>query len=136
MSYSDRHVWQGTVQTLDGATDLDSTVGFVMTQPVVIHRVGLQVLNTAVGGASVVFEDRIDATTDVTIATVVIPASNQQGTLIYKEVASSGYQLEAGHRINLAVTEAGTAPTAIPVVEYSFAQKQAAQQGAEVVASS
>lgn len=132
MSYSDRHVWSSPVQTLEAATDLELT--FVSTQPVRIHRIGLKATNTAAGGASVLFEDRIDASTDTSIETVVIPAADSDGTLFYTDIAS-GYVLEAGHVINLAVTESGTAPTAIAVIEYSLEDRADASLGAEVVES-
>lgn len=117
MSYSDRHTWSSDVNTLEAATDLEQT--FVSTLRLVIHKIGLKVTSTAAGGATVVFEDRVNASTDVTIETVVIPASDQDGELIYTEVLA-GYVLNPGHILNLAVTETGTAPTAIAVVEYSI----------------
>lgn len=134
MSYSDRHIWRSALQTLNGATDLDTTVGFVATQPVRIHRIGLQALDTAAGGASVVFEDRINTSTDATIETVVIPAANSIGTLFYTDLATP-YVLEAGHRINLAVTEAGTAPVAVAVIEYSLEDRADSALGDEMVES-
>lgn len=117
MSYSDRHMWASAEQTLNGAMDLE--LPFVSSLRLVIHKIGLRVTNTAAGGATVVFEDRVNASTDVTIETVVIPASDQDGELLYTEILA-GYVLNPGHILNLAVTETGTAPTAIAVVEYSI----------------
>lgn len=117
MSYSDRHTWASAEQTLEAATDLE--LPFVSTLNLVIHKIGLRVTNTAAGGASVVFEDRVNASTDTTIETVVIPAADSDGELFYTEILA-GYVLSPGHILNLAVTETGTAPTAIAVVEYSI----------------
>lgn len=124
MSYSDRHMWASAEQTLNGATDLE--LPFVFLKPVCIHRIGLKVTNTAAGGASVLFEDRTGASTDVSIETVVIPAADSDGELFWTDLdttTSGGYLLEAGHILNLAVTEGGTAPTAIAVVEYSIQER-------------
>ena len=117
MSYSDRHTWASAEQTLNGAGDLE--LPFVSTLNLVIHKIGLKVTNTGDGGATVVFEDRINASTDTTIETVVIPAADSDGELFYTEILA-GYVFSPGHILNLAVTESGTAPTAIAVVEYSF----------------
>lgn len=117
MAYSDRHLWNSVDQTLEAATDLE--LPFAPINRVVIHKIGLRVTNTAAGGASVVFEDRTGASTDTTIETVVIPAANNDGNLLYTEILA-GYVLLPGHVINLAVTESGTAPTAIATIEYSI----------------
>src|SRR5512147_1455532 len=107
--YNDRHIWNSASLTLNGATDLEPS--FVAVERVRIHRIALTAGDTAAGGASVVFEDRVDTNTDATIETVVIPASNSIGTMFYTDLATS-YVLDPGHRINLAVTEGGTAPIA------------------------
>lgn len=136
MSYSDRHIWQSVEQTLEAATDLE--LPFVFTMPVRIHRIALKVTNTAAGGASVLFEDRTGASTDAAIETVVIPAADSDGELFYTDVFSTtvgGYLLEAGHILNLAVTESGTAPTAIAVVEYSLEDRADAALGSAVTES-
>ena len=117
MSYSDRHTWASDEQTLNGATDLE--LPFVSTLNLVIHKIGLKVTNTGAGGATVVFEDRVNASTDTTIETVVVPAADSDGELFYTEILA-GYVFSPGHILNLAVTESGTAPTAIAVVEYSI----------------
>lgn len=117
MSYCDRHTWASAEQTLDGAGDLE--LPFVSTLNIVIHKIGLKVTNTAAGGATVTFEDRINASTDATIEVVTIPASDSDGELFYTEILA-GYVFSPGHILNLAVVESGTAPTAIATVEYSF----------------
>lgn len=117
MSYSDRHTWASAEQTLNGATDLE--LPFVSTLRLTIHKIGLKVTNNATGGATVVFEDRINASTDTTIETVVLPATDQDGELFWTTIPA-GYVFNPGHILNLAVTESGTAPTAIAVVEYSL----------------
>ena len=115
--YSDRHQWASAEQTLNGATDLE--LPFTFLNDVVIHKIGLRVTNTATGGAAVLFEDRTGASTDTSIETVTIPAADNDGNTLFTEILA-GYVLQAGHILNLAVTEGGTAPTAIAVVEYSF----------------
>lgn len=124
MSYSDRHMWSSAELTLNGASDLE--LPFVSLKPVRIHRIGLKASDTAAGGASVLFEDRTGASTDVSIETVVIPAADSDGELFWTDLdttTSGGYLLEAGHIVNLAVTEGGTAPTAYAVIEYSFEER-------------
>ena len=136
MSYSDRHHWASAVQTLEAATDLE--LPFVFLKPVRIHRIGLKVTNTAAGGAAVLFEDRIDASTDASIETVTIPAADSDGSVFYTDLdttTSGGYLLEAGHILNLAVTETGTAPTAIAVIEYSISERADASLGDEATES-
>lgn len=121
MSYSERQTWASVEQTLNGAADLE--LPFVSTLKITIHKIGLKVTNNANGGASVVFEDRINASTDTTIETVVIPASDSDGELFWTNIPA-GYVFHPGHILNLAVTEGGTAPTAIAVVEFSIEQAQ------------
>ena len=116
-SYSDRNQWASAEQTLNGAGDLE--LPFTFLNDVVIHKIGLRVTNTAAGGAAVLFEDRTGASTDTSIETVTIPAADNDGNTLFTEIPA-GYVLQAGHILNLAVTEGGTAPTAIAVVEYSF----------------
>jgi hypothetical protein len=124
MAYSDRHMWNSQLLTLNGASDLSAETSggpvFVAVERVLIHRIALTVLDTAAGGASVLFEDRKDTTTDASIETVVIPAANHIGTMFYTDLASP-YELEPGHRLNLAVTESGTAPIAVASIVYSLA---------------
>jgi hypothetical protein len=115
-SYNERSQWCSAVQTLEAATDLE--LPFTFLNDVVIHKIGLRVTNTAAGGASVLFEDRTGASTDVPIETVVIPAADNDGNTLYTEILA-GYVLQAGHILNIAVTETGTAPTAHVLVEYS-----------------
>lgn len=117
MSYEDRRLWQSQEQTLNGATDLE--LPFVHLNRIQVHKIGLRVTNNAAGGASVVFERRRLVNTDTTIETVVIPAADSDGKLYYTELFTP-FVLLPGDTINLAVTETGTAPTAIAVVEYSL----------------
>jgi hypothetical protein len=117
MAYSDRHLWSSPEQTLNGATDLELT--FVNLNRVQIHKIALRVTNNAAGGATVVFERRRNVSTDTTIETVVIPAADTDGILVYTEVLTP-VVFEPGDVLNLAVTESGTAPTAIALVEYSI----------------
>ncbi len=131
-SYADRHQWASAEQTLNGATDLE--LPFVFLNDVVIHKIGLKVTNTAAGGAAVLFEDRVGASTDVSIETVTIPAADNDGNVLYTEILA-GYVLQAGHILNLAVTEGGTAPTAIAIVEYSFLEKDPSQRPLLVVSA-
>ena len=136
MSYSDRHHWASAEQTLNGATDLE--LPFVFLKPVVIHRIGMKVTNTAAGGAAVLFEDRTGASTDTSIETVTIPAADSDGELFWTDLDTTtgvGYLLEAGHILNLAVTESGTAPTAIAVVEYSVQERADAALGSALTES-
>ena len=117
MSYSDRHTWASAEQALNGASDLE--LPFVSTLNLVIHKIGLKLTSADAGGATVVFEDRVNASTDTTIETVTIPAADGDGEIFYTEILA-GYVFSPGHILNLAVTESGTAPTAIAVVEYSI----------------
>ena len=117
MAYSDRHIWMSRELTLNGATDLEAH--FAPLNRVTIHKIALMPTDTAAGGATVVFEKRQVASTDATIETVIIPAANHQGDVIWTDV-SSGYEFVPGDRLNLAVTESGTAPTALALLEYSI----------------
>lgn len=117
MAYSDRHLWMSRELTLNGATDLEAH--FAPLNRVTIHKIAMMPTDAAVGGATVVFERRRVASTDTTIETVVIPAADHQGDLIYTEVVN-GFDLVPGDRINLAVTEGGVAPTALALIEYSI----------------
>lgn len=119
MAYSDRHLWTSANLTLNGATDLDVETGFAPMERITIHKIALMPTNNAAGGATVVFEKRSVASTDVTIETVVIPAADHQGDLIFTEIVA-GVEMTPGQRLNLAVTEGGTAPTAYALVEYSI----------------
>ena len=136
MSYSDRHHWASDVQTLNGATDLE--VPFVFLKPVRIHRIGMKVTSADAGGAAVLFEDRTGASTDVSIETVTIPAADSDGELFWTDLdttTSGGYLLEAGHILNLAVTESGTAPTAHALVEYSIEERADSALGSALTES-
>lgn len=117
MAYADRHLWSGAEQTLNGATDLELPLAFL--NRVQIHKIALRVTSADAGGASVVFERRRNVSTDTTIETVVIPAADTDGIMVYTEVLNP-VVFEPGDVLNLAVTESGTAPTAIPMVEYSI----------------
>ena len=117
MSYSDRHLWMSRELTLNGATDLETH--FAPLNRVVIHKIGMMATNNASGGAACVFERRRVASTDSTIETVTIPAADHQGDMIFTEILA-GYTLVPGDRINIAVTEGGTAPTALALIEYSI----------------
>jgi len=138
MSYSDRHTWRSATLTLNGATDLDTELAFADLKPIRIHRIGLMANNTATGGAAVTFEDRTGASTDVTIESVTLPASNVQGVVYWTDLdttTSGGYLLEVGHRVNLAVVEGGTAPTAVALIEYSYEERADASLGSGAVES-
>jgi hypothetical protein len=117
MSYEDRHLWSSPEQTLNGATDLELT--FCNLNRIQVHKIALRVTNNAAGGASVVFERRRNVSTDTTIETVVIPTADSDGIMYYTEVTTP-VVFEPGDVLNLAVTESGTAPTAIALVEYSI----------------
>lgn len=132
MAYSDRHLWNSVDQTLEAATDLE--LPFAPMNRVTIHKIGLRVTNTAAGGATVLFEDRTGASTDVSIETVVIPAANNDGNLLYTKLAAP-YDLLPGHVLNLAVTESGTAPTAIATVEYSISDIEEENAPLEVLSA-
>jgi len=133
--YNDRHMFTGSLLTLNGASDLSAETSggfiFVASERVKIHRLTLTALDTAAGGASVLFEDRVDTNTDASIETVVIPAANSIGTMFYTDLATP-YVLEPGHRINLAVTEGGTAPIAVAGIVYSLEDKRFSSSDTEV----
>lgn len=133
MAYGDRHQWSSRELTLDGATDLE--LHFAPVMRVTIHKLFMMPTNTAAGGATCLFEQRRVATTDVSIETVVIPAANHQGDLIWTNIPA-GFELVPGDRINLAVTESGTAPTAIALIEYSFNDSKLADGTSGVVIES
>ena len=118
MSYSDRHLWNSSEVDLNGATDLEVAT-FAPLNRVVIHKIGVLVTSTAAGGAVVTFEDRVDATTDTTIEAVTIPAADSDGNLYFTEIVA-GYVLLPSHKLNFAVSESGTGPTAILMIEYSI----------------
>jgi len=116
MSYNDRHFWSSAEQTLNGATDLE--LPFAALEPILIHKIGLRVTNTAAGGAAVTFERRRNVSTDTTIEVVTIPASDNDGLLLYTDDFTP-VEFLPGDVLNLAVVEGGTAPTAFAVIEYS-----------------
>lgn len=118
MSYNNtRQFWSGPVLTLNGATDLPQE--FIAFNRIQIVKIGLRAVDTAAGGASVLFERR-RGTTDSAIETVVIPAADSNGILFYTDNSPSFVPIEflPGDQLNLAVTESGTAPTAHALVEY------------------
>ena len=117
MAYSDRHLWISRELTLNGATDLEAH--FAPLNRVTVHKIALMPTDSAAGGATVVFERRRVASTDSTIETVVVPAADHQGDVLFTDIPA-GFELVPGDRINLAVTESGTAPTALALVEYSI----------------
>lgn len=135
MSYSDVHVWTSALQTLNGATDLE--LPFVAMSRLVITKVGLRLSSADAGGASVVFERRRSASTDTTIETVVVPAADHDGDLVYVEIDPAD-QIEflPGDCLNLAVTEAGTAPTAYAVVEYFLVDTNMEKEESDYVVES
>ena len=124
--YSDRHLWQSRELTLNGATDLEAH--FAPLNRVTIHKIALMPTSSDAGGATVVFEQRKVASTDVTIETVIIPAANHQGDVIVTEVLA-GFSMVPGDRLNLAVTETGTAPTALALIEYSIDEIELLSEG-------
>lgn len=117
MAYSDRQLWMSRELTLNGATDLEAH--FAPLNRVLIHKIAMMPTDSAAGGATCVFEQRKVASTDATIETVTIPAANHQGDLIVTELTSP-FTMIPGDRLNIAVTESGTAPTALALVEYSI----------------
>ena len=119
MSYNNtRQFWSSDEQTLNGASDLE--LPFVAFNRIQVVKVGLRVTNNAAGGAAVVFERRRGVSTDTTIETVTIPAADNDGILLYADNSPSFVPIEflPGDVLNLAVTESGTAPTAIACIEY------------------
>jgi hypothetical protein len=117
MSYSDVKQWSSAEQTLNGATDLE--LPFVAMSRLVITKVALRVTNNAAGGAVVTFERRVGVSTDTTIEAVTIPAADNDGIMLYTDVApASQIEFAPGDVLNLAVSESGTAPTAVAVIEY------------------
>ena len=132
MSYSNpRQLWMSRELTLNGASDLETF--FAPLNRVVIHKIGMMPTNNAAGGATCVFEKRQVATTDATIETVTIPAADHQGDVIYTEILA-GFVLVPGDRVNIAVTEGGTAPTALALIEYSIDDYNLVNDGTSGVA--
>jgi hypothetical protein len=117
MSYSENRIWSSAVLTLNGATDLEQA--FVAMSRLVITKVALRVTSADAGGAVVTFERRRGVSTDTTVEVVTIPAADNDGIMLYTDVAPAD-QIEflPGDILNLAVSESGTAPTAHAVVEY------------------
>ena len=122
MSYSDKKVWASKDETFNAATTLSPAVGFCPIQPALIHKIGIRVTNTATGGIdSAVFVKNSAASTTAAVGTIVVAQSNKQGTLIYKEILPP-VEFLPGDYLTIIVTETGTAPTGIPVMEYSLRQ--------------
>ena len=121
MSYSENLFWSSAEQTLNGATDLE--LPFVAMSRLVITKVALRVTNNAAGGAVVTFERRRGVSTDTTVEAVTIPAADNDGIMLYTDIApASQIEFLPGDVLNLAVSESGTAPTAIAVIEYFVVQ--------------
>ena len=122
MSYSDRFLWSSKDETFDGASTLAPAITFCPMSKALVHKIGLRVTNTATGGiTSAVFTKNSGASTTSAVGTIVVPASNQQGKLIYKELATP-IEFNPGDFLTIVVTESGTAPTAIPVMEVSMSE--------------
>lgn len=115
MAYADRHLFSQTL-ALDGATAV--VTEFAVINRANIHKVAIRATNTGAGGASVVFARRRGASTDTTIATVVVPAADSNGTTFYKEITSVDFL--PGDLLLATVTEGATAPTSMILVEYSI----------------
>ena len=98
-----------------------------------ITRAGLVVEGTDAGGATVKFDRRVLAGSDTgrgdgDVATITIPASNQQGKVLYEE-PSSTLVLDAGDQVVVEVTaESVTALNCVPFLEFIDVQEVSANQ--------
>lgn len=126
MSYSNRRTWNSINETFNGATTLAPTITFCPSQPVLIHKIGIRVTNTATGGIdTAVFTRNYAASSTAAIGTVVVTAASNNGSLVYKEL-STPVEMLPGDYLTIIVTETGTAPTGIPVMEYSVRESKLA----------
>jgi hypothetical protein len=119
--------------------DLNSAadkVSFPMPCPVKLVRVGLILLTTDAGGATIKFDKRVTAGSDTSrvsggVATLTLPASNEQGKYLEKQLKdSSSVLLACGDEIVVNVTSEGAAANsfAVAVVEYFRIQENVLNQ--------
>ena len=135
MSYSDRAIWASNNETFNGATTLTPAIGFTPVQPVLIHKIGIRVTNTATGGIdTAVFTKNSSTSTTAAIGTIVVSQANNSGKLVYKEL-STPVEMLPGDFLTIVVTETGTAPTGIPVMEYSLRESKLVDASFSVASS-
>lgn len=109
--------------------DINATgdkVSIPIAFPMKVLRVGLMIQSADAGGASISFDKRITAGSDTGrvnngVASLVLPASNQQGKFLYKKLVDlTSVELACGDEIVVEVTAEGAAASsfAVAIVEY------------------
>lgn len=109
--------------------DMNSTgdkCSFLVVRPIKIKQVGLCMLTTEAGGATVKFDRRVKAGSDSgrgdgDVGIITVPASDSQGKILSEdEAASADLILDAGDEIVVEVTAENVSANAFfkPFVEY------------------
>ena len=109
--------------------DMNSTgdkCSFLVARPIKVKSVGLCMLSTDAGGATVKFDRRVTAGSDSgrvsgSVGIITVPASDSQGKILYEdEAASADLILDAGDEIVVNVTAENVSANAFfkPFVEY------------------
>lgn len=118
-------VMQNDSTSLD-LNNIGDKCSFVISSPIKVKSVGIVPLSADTGGATVKFDRRVKAGSDSgrvagACGTLTIPASDQQGKVLYEDqAASADLQLDAGDEIVVNVTAEGASANAFfkPFVEY------------------
>ncbi len=116
MAYSQRLI--ATIAALDLNSDA-TTIIFAPSQRVQIHKIGICVTSSQTGTDAATFSKVTGTSTSTSVAVINVTASSP-GKFIYKENTTPLATLLPGDRISLATVKSGTAPTCIPVIEYSI----------------
>ncbi len=132
MAYADRHIASTVSTDING---IAVTSLFAFANRGLVHKVAVRVNGTDASGASgIVFARRRAASTDTTIATVVLPVSNNNGITFYK-LPTAPVEMLPGDEIIVTVTEAGGALLVNFIFEYSINDEENTAVGANFVLS-